>query len=215
MSTLPVYDEKRREFLDTPPARAASDRPSPTRRLPASSQVRRPAAEPAAPPAEAPASRVDFFVQFLGGLRHALGEAGKHGDADIVGEIAEYLLQHKDEDATLDPEASPAYAVAAAYIAALTTITSTDESLVAQLLARKMVSLGYELPKRGGDTRGWKRLLLWRDRLERHQFPAAMTDVYKRALEFARQDLDQLNFNAALQHAMAVRNTNDPPPARG
>lgn len=210
MSTLPVYDEKRREFVDnTPPAQAAGDRP---RRLPASAQIRRAAAEPAAGRSEAPASRVDFYVQFLGGLRQALGEAGKECDADIIGEIADYLLQHRADEPAIDPEASPVFAVAAAYIAALTTITSTDESVAAQLLARRMVSLGYELPKRGGDTRGWKRLLLWRDRLERQQFPVAVSDVYRRALEFARHDLDQLNFNAALQHA-AVRNAEHDPAA--
>jgi hypothetical protein len=84
----------------------------------------------------------------------------------------------------------------------LTTISATDEATAAQALALRLVSLGHELPRRGGDTRGWKRLLLWRNRLERRQLPPTMTDIYRRALEFARHDLERLNVDAALEHVM-------------
>jgi hypothetical protein len=46
------------------------------------------------------------------------------------------------------------------------------------------------------------RLLLWRDRLERQQLPPTMTDIYGRALKFARHDLEHMNVNAAFEHVM-------------
>ncbi len=199
MSTLPVYDEKRREFVDNTQRAAPAERP---KRLLASGLPRRATAESAQAPAEAAVSRIDVFLQVLERLQHSLEDAGNRAQAAVLGEIAEYLILHRPEDDAADAEVKPVFAVASAYIAALTTITGADEASAAQALARKLVSLGYELPKRGGDTRGWKRLLLWRDRLVRRQLPVAMTDVYKRAFEFARHDLTHINLNAALEHAM-------------
>jgi hypothetical protein len=202
MITLPVYDEKRREFVDTAQKTAPVERP---RRMLTSALAKRPTSEPAEPPPppEAGASKIDTFLQVLNRLQHSLDEAGNKADAAALGEIAEHLLLHRAEDDAADSEVKPIFAVAAAYIEALTAITSADEASAAQLLARKLVSLGYELPKRGGDTRGWKRLLLWRDRLVRRQLPMAMSEIYKRAFEFARHDLTHINLNAALEHAMA------------
>src|SRR5262249_55945318 len=37
---------------------------------------------------------------------------------------------------------------------------------------------------------------------ERQQLPPAMTDIYRRALEFAPHDFERLNVDAALEHVM-------------
>ena len=63
---------------------------------------------------------------------------------------------------------------------------SSDEAAAVQTLARRLVALGYELPKHGGDTRGWKRPLLWRDQLMRGHIAeiaesAAANTVIRRA----------------------------------
>jgi len=141
-------------------------------------------------------------VQFLDGLKGAMEISGKKADAAILGELAEYLVLHRSGNGgEADSDSKPIFAVAAAYITALTTIMSVDESTAAQSLARKLVSLGYELPKKGGDARGWKRLVIWRDRLARRQLAPEMDEVYKRAVEFARQDLTRMDLVAAIEHA--------------
>jgi hypothetical protein len=153
-------------------------------------------------PLEPGSRKLDTFVQFLQRVKHGLETAGHSGDAAIAEELATYLILHHVEDEESDCDLNPIFAVAAAYLAVLTTISAIDEATAAQALARRLISLGHELPQRGGDTRGWKRLLLWRDRLERQQFAPTMTDIYRRALEFARHDLEHMNVNAALEHVM-------------
>jgi len=199
MTTFPIYDESRGEFVEATSKSSPADRP---KRMAAPTALKRNPGETPYLPIEAPEQRVDFFLQSLERMKRAFEQQGNTGDAAVLGEIAKYLILHRAEAETAESDVKPIYAVAAAYIAALTTITSSDEATAAQSLARKLVSLGYELPKGGGDTRGWKRLLVWRDRLERRQLPVALTDVYKRALVFARQDLTHLNVNAALDHAL-------------
>lgn len=153
-------------------------------------------------PLAPPTRKRDTFVQFPLGVKRALEATGQRGDAAIAEELAAYLMSHHVEDEPADSDLNPMFAIAAAYIAVLTTISAVDEATAAQALARRLIGLGYELPKRGGDTRGWKRLLLWRDRFERQQLPPAIADIYRRALEFARRDLGHLNVNAALAHVM-------------
>jgi hypothetical protein len=194
MYRLPVYDEKCRSAAPSAVATQRRSRPiMPQRHKPAEFSYL---------PLEPPCRKLDTFVQFLQRVKHRLETTGQNDDAAIAEELAAYLMLHQVEDDAADSDLNPMFAVAAAYIAALTTISAIDEATVAQALARRLISLGHELPKRGGDTRGWKRLLLWRNRLERQQLPATMTDIYRRALEFARQDLRHLNVNAALEHVM-------------
>lgn len=192
MHRLPVYDEQRR---------AASAVGAP-RRLRVGEPQRRKPTEFSYLPLQAPARKLDIFLQFLQRVKRGFEAAGQPDDAALAEEVAAYLMAHGVEDEAGDCDLNPIFAVAAAYIAVLTTISAVDEAAAAQALARRLVSLGHELPKRGGDTRGWKRLLLWRDRLERRQLPSTMSDLYRRALEFARQDLGHLNVNAALDHVM-------------
>jgi hypothetical protein len=153
-------------------------------------------------PLEPGSPKLDTFVQFLQRVKEGLETAGQSGDAAIADELATYLILHHGQDEGSDCDLNPIFAVAAAYLATLTTISAIDETTAAQALARRLISLGHQLPQRGGDTRGWKRLLLWRDRLERQQLPPTMTDIYRRALEFARHDLEHMNVNAGLEHVM-------------
>ena len=79
----------------------------------------------------------------------------------------------------------------------------SDEAAAAQTLARKLIALGYELPKHGGDTRGWKRLPLWRDQLARGLMPPDLREVYERAVKFVRKQPTAIDVKAALDHALA------------
>ena len=86
-----------------------------------------------------------------------------------------------------DPAASPLFqdrrnvssapsaavlARAACTIDALMTMGHTAES-AGQLVARQLVNARASLPAEGGDARGWKRLLIWRERLQALKKPAA------------------------------------------
>jgi hypothetical protein len=131
-----------------------------------------------------------------------LEDGGHAGDAETVGELLAFLHSPEAAKALADErDHRPIYAVSAALIDVLAIIT--DESAAAQALARKLVALGYQLPKQGGDTRGWKRLLLWRDQLARGLMPPDLRDVYERALKFARKDPTALDLKAALDYALA------------
>ncbi len=195
MSALPIFDEARREFLPLPTA------PQPAPRAP---RVAAPAAPPTArviPPVERD-ERLCHFQSCLARIKQTLEEAGNVADAGTVGELIAFLHSARGEKALADErDHRPIYAVAAAYIDVLATIS--DESAAAQALARKLIALGYELPKHGGDTRGWKRLLLWRDNLARGLVPADLREVYERALRFARKHPNALDVKAALDDAMA------------
>jgi hypothetical protein len=197
MYGLPVYDDKRRG--------AASSAVGTSRRSRAVMSQQNKPSEFSYLPLEPAPGKLDTFVQFLQRVKQTLETAGQSGDAAIAEELAAYLMLHHVEDEEADGDLNPMFAVAAAYLTVLTTISAVDEAAAAQALARRLVSLGHELPRRGGDTRGWKRLLLWRNRLERQQLPPSMTDIYRRALEFARHDLEHMNVNAALEHVMRRR----------
>ena len=193
MYGLPVSDNKRRG--------AGSAAVGATRRSRAVLPQRPKPGEFSYLPLEPASRKLDTFVQFLQRVKRGLETSGQSDEAALAEELAAYLMLHHEEE-TADSDLNPMFAVAAAYLAVLTTISAIDEATAAQALALRLVSLGHELPRRGGDTRGWKRLLLWRNRLERRQLPPTMTDIYRRALEFARHDLERLNVDAALEHVM-------------
>jgi len=196
MSALPIFDEVRREFVPaapTPqPARSASARPRVPPAVPAGVRL--------AAPAEGD-ERLSRFQSCLARVKQVLEDGGNAADAETVGELLAFLHSPAAAAALADErDHRPIYAVSAAYIDVLA-ITS-DESAAAQTLARKLVAMGCELPKQGGDTRGWKRLLLWRDQLARGQMPADLCEVYERALKFARKNPAALDLKAALDHAL-------------
>src|SRR5262249_31376817 len=150
-----------REFVPAPapqPARAAPPRP----RLPA------PAPPPSirvVPPPERD-ERLAHFQSCLTRIKQMLEDSGNAADAAMLGELAACLHSPQAAKALADErDHRPIYAVAAAYVDVLSAVS--DESAAAQTLARRLIALGYDLPKQGGDTRGWKRLLLWRDNLAR------------------------------------------------
>jgi hypothetical protein len=194
MYGLPVSDNKRRS--------AGPGAVGTARRAPAVMPQRHKPGEFSYLPLEPAPRKLDTFVQFLQRVKRGLETTGQSGEAAIAEELAAYLMLHHEEEETADSDLNPMFAVAAAYLAVLTTVSAIDEATAAQALALRLISLGHELPRRGGDTRGWKRLLLWRNRLERQQLPPTITDIYRRALEFARHDLERLNVDAALEHVM-------------
>ncbi len=123
-------------------------------------------------------------------------------------EIAELLTLEADADDIVaplldvipfiaDPAASPLFqdrrnlssapseavlARAAATIDVLMSMGHTSES-AGQIVARQLVNARAGLPSEGGDVRGWKRLLIWRERLQALKKPAAGWKVYS---EFTR-----------------------------
>jgi hypothetical protein len=196
MSALPIFDEVRREFLPQP------DAPQPTPRV--RTRVTAPPPPPNArviPPVE-PDERLCHFQSCLARIKQTLEEAGNAADAATLGELIAFLHSPQAAKAHADErDHRPIYAVAAAYIDVLTAVS--DESVAAQTLARKLIALGYELPKQGNDTRGWKRLLLWRDNLARGLVPGDLREVYERALKFARKSPTTVDLKAALDDALA------------
>jgi hypothetical protein len=203
MSALPIFDETLREFLPVPA-------PRPVAAAPARQRVPRPAPPPSVRliPAVERDEHLSHFQSCLTRLKQTLEEAGNAADAATVGELVAFLHSPQAAKALADErDHRPIYAVAAAYIDALAAVS--DESAAAQTLARKLIALGYDLPKQGGDTRGWKRLLLWRDNLARGLMPADMRETYQRALTFARKHPTAVDVKAALDHALAAGNGGD------
>jgi hypothetical protein len=196
MSALPIFDETRREFV---PATSA---PQPAQCAPASERAPPPAPRPTIrlQPAERD-DRLSVFQACLARLRRQLDDGGQTADAETIGDLIGFLNSPQAAKALADErDHRPIYAVGAAYIDVLA--LTSDEAAAAQTLARKLVALGYELPKQGGDTRGWKRLLLWRDQLVRGHMPAELHDIYERALKFARKAPAALDVKAALDLAL-------------
>jgi hypothetical protein len=196
MSALPIFDETLREFVPAPapqPARAPPARPRvPPPALPSVRLV---------PPPERD-ERLSHFQSCLARVTQMLEDAGNAADAATVGTLVAFLHSPQAAKALAEErDHRPIYAVAAAYIDVLSAVS--DESAAAQTLARKLIALGYDLPKQGGDTRGWKRLLVWRDNLARGQVPAEMRETYERALKFARRHTSAVDVKAALDHALA------------
>ena len=196
MSALPIFDEARREFLPLP-----APPPAP----PARTRVSAPAPAPSSPRIVPPVERDERLCRFqscLARVKQTLDDLGNAADAATLGELLAFLHSPQAATALTDErDHRPIYAVAAAYIDVLSTVS--DQSAAAQTLARKLIALGYELPKQGGDTRGWKRLLVWRDNLARGLIPADLCEVYERAVKFARKHPNTVDVKAALDDATA------------
>jgi len=191
MSALPIFDETRREFVSAAPATPAAATSPPA------------AASPPAPRSAARSQgdrddRLATYRACLARIKRSLDDGNV--DAATVGELIEFLASPAAAKALADArDHQPIYAVSAAYIDVLA--LTGDEAAAAQTLALRLVALGYELPKQGGDTRGWKRLLLWRDQLVRGHMPPELRDIYGRALKFARKAPTNLDVAGALDYA--------------
>ena len=198
MSALPIFDEARREFVPATPAPQPQPAPPAPARV-ASPPPPRPSAR-VIPPVERD-ERLCHFQGSLARIKQILEDAGHATEAATVGELVAFFHSPQAARALSDEcDQRPIYAVAAAYIDVLAAVS--DESAAAQTLARKLIALGYELPKQGGDTRGWKRLLLWRDQLARGLMPPDLREVYERAVKFARKNPNATDVKAALDHAV-------------
>jgi hypothetical protein len=194
MSALPIFDETLREFVPAPAPQPVG--------APARPRVTSPAPPPSVRliPAVERDERLCHFQSCLTRVKQTLEQAGHAADATTLGELVAFLHSPQAAKALADErDHRPIYAVAAAYVEVLTAVS--DESAAAQTLARKLIALGYDLPKQGGDTRGWKRLLLWRDNLARGLTPADLRETYERALKFARKHPTTVDLKAALDHA--------------
>jgi hypothetical protein len=200
MGALPVFDERRGEYVPAAPAASNAAAPAVER-----SAEELPAADRPLGPERR--GRVAVFQACLGRLKQSLEAGGNGEDAALLGEIIEFLATREapapKPAAPADPDHQPIFAVCAAFIDAQASM-SVDETVAAQALARKLVIQGYELPKHGGDTRGWKRLLLWRDQLVRGRLPD-MRETYERALHFARQAPMAMDLKAAMDYALDPR----------
>ena len=197
MAALPVYDESRGEFVDAPAVPVAKHAPPIAR-------VGTPGAALTATAAGERRRGPEQLLPHLERIRRDLKIAGKAADAEILAELIELMGRSapRQVEAGPDPDHQPIFAVCAAYVTALTAI-SVDEAAAAQLLARKLIGLGYGLPKHGGDTRGWKRLLIWRDHLERGRFPPELREIYDRAFRLVRHAPTDIDLKAVLDAAMA------------
>lgn len=122
---------------------------------------------------------------------------------DYMFEVAELLTLEADGDDIIaplldvipfiaDPAASPLFqdrravasapseavlARAAATVDVLMSMGHTAEG-AGQIVARQIVNARAGLPNEGGDVRGWRRLLIWRERLLALKKPAAGWQVY-------------------------------------
>src|SRR2546421_12341803 len=200
MSALPIFDERRREFVE----RRLDPSPTakPELRAVGTSAIA-PANAPARMPVE-PAARFAFLQAYLERLRRRFDESGETAAVQIVSELIAVLANREvAKNAAPEVDHQPIYAVCAAYVTALATI-AIDEAAAAQLLARKLITQGYAPPRNGGDTRAWKRLLLWRDQLERGRLPAELRVIYERTLKFALKAPNEIDLKAALDHALAA-----------
>jgi len=194
MSALPIFDEARREFLPAP-----APQPAPPARVRVTSPPVR-SSQRIVPPVERD-ERLCHFQSCLARVKQTIEDAGNAADAATLGDLIAFLHSPQAAEALADEcDHRPVYAVAAAYIDVLANMS--DESAAAQTLARKLIALGYELPKHGGDTRGWKRLLVWRDNPARGLIPGDLREVYERALKFARKH-PTVDVKAALDEAVA------------
>lgn len=141
-------------------------------------------------------------------------------------EVAELLTLEADGETIIaplldvipfiaDPEASPLFqerrstfsapsdavlARACATIDVLMSAGHTAES-AAQIVARQMVNARTSLPAEGGDARGWKRLLIWRERMLALKKPAAGWATYN---DFVKS-FEQIDRPALLRRAMDGR----------
>jgi translation elongation factor EF-1beta len=59
-----------------------------------------------------------------------------------------------------------------------------DEEKAAQLASRRMLAAGIPPPDKGGDARGWKRLLIWRENMSHGIGSAEAKDEYR---DFTRE----------------------------
>lgn len=99
-------------------------------------------------------------------------------------EIAEVLRQNGGVGDDGDPDLRWAddYARESAQVSYLI-LTGVGEAEAAQRVARDMVRRKIPLPQHGGDARGWRRLLEFRDRLRHGTAPAAAIETYRQRLE--------------------------------
>lgn len=73
-----------------------------------------------------------------------------------------------------------------------------DEAEAAQLVTRRLLAVGVPPPQQGGDARGWKRLLAWRENLSHGIGSADAKDEYR---DFTR-DIEAIPANERLKRVL-------------
>jgi NAD(P)-dependent dehydrogenase (short-subunit alcohol dehydrogenase family) len=63
------------------------------------------------------------------------------------------------------------------------TVDLSSQFVLTRRIGREMVARGIPLPTHGGDARGWRRLLEFRDKLRHGQQPEAILQIYRQTLE--------------------------------
>lgn len=127
-----------------------------------------------------PADQTRWRVDYLAALERVLRGAGL-GEPEIapLRDIGEAVARHGDTPDHDDDDAwVQHYAKACAEIGYLI-LTGTEESEAAQRVARNLVARGVPLPAKGGDARGWKRLLIYRDRIRNNQVPEPVAETFR------------------------------------
>lgn len=99
-----------------------------------------------------------------------------------------------------DPASEELLARAAVIMDLLVQSGSTLER-AAQSMARQLIACGVRLPDTGGDSRGWRRLLQWRVRLQHKVVSAAALEEYERF----KQEIAAIPANQRLSRALEER----------
>lgn len=122
-----------------------------------------------------------WLADYLDILSRIMTRAGL-GTTELgpLAEIQRLLAERAEQD---DPDELHTldYARASAEIAFLI-LTGTDEAEAAQRVSRQLLARGIPMPSHGGDARGWRRLLEFRDRLRHGQLGEEAAEAYRNEL---------------------------------
>ena len=124
----------------------------------------------------------EWLADYLPIVERMLRRAGLNDeDCAPLREIAEKLRKADTVEKSVDESWSDTYARASAEISYLVLI-GTAEDQAAQRVARALLARGVPLPSRGGDARGWKRLLEFREDIRNGDARPPIAEIYGEAL---------------------------------
>lgn len=137
--------------------------------------------------AERSSNSAEWRAEYLRHIDAVLRSAGLcEDDCAPLREIAEAITAagapaEEDHDAKWAGQ----YAKECAAISYLI-LTGVREDDAAQRVARELVARGIPLPEHGGDSRGWKRLLKFRDKIRQRMVPQSIAQIYRDELNRLR-----------------------------
>jgi hypothetical protein len=137
----------------------------------------------------APAAADKFDPQWAAAYLEAIAiHLQKHFPADRYVDPVRRIVKHLSTSAGTDVSnegIEGIYAVAAAEISYLI-LSGLSEQDAVRKITRTLIAEGHDLPRTGGDSRGWMRLSLWRDRLRERKTPEHLHAIYKAHLAHLR-----------------------------